>query len=468
MADTLYEKLWNSHVVSERADGSTLIYVDRHLLHEVSTPQSFVALGEAGRPVRRPMANLAVADHAVPTHDRDKPIADPQARAQVARLIENTAAFGVPYIELTSEAQGIAHVVGPELGFTLPGITIVCGDSHTSTHGAFGALAFGIGASECGVMMATQCLIQRRSKAMRVRVGGELHPLLSAKDLALCLIAKIGANGGGGYAIEYTGAAVERLSMAGRMTLCNMTIEAGGRVGLIAPDETTFAYVEGRRMAPKGRRWEQALDYWRTLPSGADAAYDREVTLDADALAPYVTWGTSPEEAAPITGRAPGPPRTSPIPASATGSRNRCAIWVSNPASRCPIFRSTGSSSAPAPMAGSKICGPPRRSSRASMSRLPSPPWWLRVRPRPSIRPSARGWTACSWTPASNGGSRDARCASRSTMTGWSPGQRCAATSNRNFEGRQGAGGRTHLMSPVMAAAAAVTGHLVDVRELGA
>jgi 3-isopropylmalate/(R)-2-methylmalate dehydratase large subunit len=467
MADTLYEKLWNSHVVSERADGSSLIYVDRHLLHEVSTPQSFVALKEAGRPVRRPMANLAVADHAVPTHDRDKPIADPQARAQVARLIENTAAFGVPYIELTSEAQGIVHVVGPELGFTLPGITIVCGDSHTSTHGAFGALAFGIGASECAVMMATQCLIQRRSKTMRVTVEGELHPLLSAKDMALCLIAKIGANGGGGYAIEYAGAAVERLSMAGRMTLCNMTIEAGGRVGLIAPDETTFAYVEGRRMAPKGKRWEQALDYWRTLPSGDGATYDREVTLDADALAPYVTWGTSPEEAAPITGRAPDP-ADEPDP----GKRHRIekslrymglepgVALTDIPIDRvfigsCTNGRIEDLRAAAAIVAGRRVV--PTVSAMVAPGSTATKHQAEREGLDRVFLDAGFAWreSGCSMCVAIN----DDRL---------EPGQRCAATSNRNFEGRQGAGGRTHLMSPAMAAAAAVTGHLVDVRELGA
>jgi 3-isopropylmalate/(R)-2-methylmalate dehydratase large subunit len=466
MTDTLYEKLWNSHLVSTRPDGSSLIYVDRHLLHEVSTPQSFVALQEGGRAVRRPMANLAMADHAVPTHDRDRPIADPQARAQVARLIENAAAFGVPYIPLTNEAQGIVHVVGPELGFTLPGITIVCGDSHTSTHGAFGALAFGIGASECAVVMATQCLLQRPSKTMRVEIAGALHPLLSAKDLALCLIAAIGANGGGGYAIEYTGAAVQALSMAGRMTLCNMTIEAGARVGLIAPDETTFAYLDGRRMAPKGKRWEQALDYWRTLPSGANAAYDCSVTLDADALAPYVTWGTSPEEAAPVTGRVPDPALEPDA-----GKRQRIAkslrymglepgaaladiaidrVFIGS----CTNGRIEDLRAAAAIVAGKHVApnvsgmvvpgstATKHQAEREGLDRI--------------FLDAGFEWreAGCSMCVAIN----DDRL---------EPGQRCAATSNRNFEGRQGAGGRTHLMSPAMAAAAAVTGHLVDVRELG-
>jgi 3-isopropylmalate/(R)-2-methylmalate dehydratase large subunit len=466
MAGTIYEKLWNSHLVSRRPDGASLIYIDRHLLHEVSTPQSFVALTEAGRGVRRPMSNLAVADHAVPTHDRDQPIADPQARAQVARLVENTAAFGVPYIPLTDEAQGIVHVVGPELGFTLPGITIVCGDSHTSTHGAFGALAFGIGASECAVMMATQCLLQRQSKTMQVRITGQLHPLLSAKDIALCLIAAIGTNGGTGYAIEYTGDAVERMSMAGRMTLCNMTIEAGARVGLIAPDETTFAYLEGRPMAPKGRQWDKALDYWRTLPSAADAIYDRAVTVDADELAPYVTWGTSPEEALPITGRVPDPDSESD-----PGKRQRIEksirymdlkpggalediaidrVFIGS----CTNGRIEDLRSAAAVVAGKRVAA------HVSAMVVPGSTKTKHMAEQEGLDRVFRD-AGFEW--------RDAGCSMCVAINDdrLKPGERCAATSNRNFEGRQGAAGRTHLMSPAMAAAAAITGHMVDVRQLG-
>jgi 3-isopropylmalate/(R)-2-methylmalate dehydratase large subunit len=467
MANTLYEKLWDSHTVSERPDGSSLIYVDRHLLHEISTPQSFIALSEAGRGVRRPLANLAVADHAVPTHDRDRPIADPQARAQVARLVENAAAFGVPYIPLTDAGQGIVHVIGPELGFTLPGITIVCGDSHTSTHGAFGALAFGIGASECAVVMATQCLLQRRSKTMRVAFTGELPPHVGAKDLALSLIAAIGSNGGGGFAIEYTGAVIDRMTMAGRMTLCNMTIEAGARVGLIAPDDTTFAFVEGRAMAPKGRHWEQALDHWRGLPSDPDAAYDRAVTVDAGALAPFVTWGTSPEEALPITGRVPDPDAEPDL-----GKRRRMARSLRYmdlvPGARlcdiaidrvfigsCTNGRIEDLREAAAIVAGRRV------SPGVAAMVVPGSTATRHQAEREGLdrifRDAGFAWreAGCSMCVAIN----DDRL---------EPGQRCAATSNRNFEGRQGAGGRTHLMSPAMAAAAALTGHLVDVRELGA
>ncbi len=465
MAQTLYEKLWSGHLVADRADGASLIYIDRHLLHEVSTPQSFVALQEGGRGVRRPTANLAVADHAVPTHDRDQPIADPMARAQVARLIENAAAFGVPYIALTDAAQGIVHVVGPELGFTLPGVSIVCGDSHTSTHGAFGALAFGIGASECAVVMATQCLVQRKSRAMQVRIDGELHRLLSAKDLALCLIAAIGTNGGAGYAIEYAGPAVDRLSMAGRMTLCNMTIEAGARVGLVAPDDTTFAYVEGRKMAPKGRQWEQALDYWRTLPSDPGALYDRTVTLDAANLAPYVTWGTSPEEAAPITGRVPDPDQEPDAakrlriaksirymglaPGAALSDIAIDRVFIGS----CTNGRIEDLRAAAAIVAGSRIA--------PGVSAMVVP-----GSTRTKILAEAEGLdrifldAGFEW--------REAGCSMCVAINDdrLKPGERCAATSNRNFEGRQGAGGRTHLMSPAMAAAAALAGHLVDVREV--
>jgi 3-isopropylmalate/(R)-2-methylmalate dehydratase large subunit len=465
MAETIYEKLWNGHVVSIRDDGSSLIYIDRHLLHEVSTPQSFVALKDGNRLVRRPKSNLAVADHAVPTRNRGQPISDPQARAQVARLVENTTAFGIPYIPLTDGAQGIVHVVGPELGFTLPGITIVCGDSHTSTHGAFGALAFGIGASECAVVMATQCLLQRQSCTMQVDISGELDPLLSAKDLSLHLIAEIGTNGGAGYAIEYTGQAVRALSMAGRMTLCNMTIEAGARVGLIAPDDTTFAYLEDRPMAPKGGMWEQALDYWRTLPTDSQAVYARAMTIDADGLAPYVTWGTSPEQAAPVTARVPDPAlETDPVKRERIEKSLRYmglkpgALLSDTPIDRvfigsCTNGRIEDLRSAAAIVAGKRVA------SSVSAMVVPGSTATKHQAEREGLdrifRDAGFEWreAGCSMCVAIN-------------EDRLRPEERCAATSNRNFEGRQGPGGRTHLMSPVMAAAAAITGHLVDVREL--
>jgi 3-isopropylmalate/(R)-2-methylmalate dehydratase large subunit len=465
LSRTLYQKLWDSHVVSTRRDGASLIYIDRHLLHEVSTPQSFVALKEGGRRVRHPNANLAVADHAVPTHDRDKPIADPQARDQVQRLIDNTAAFGVPYIPLDDPAQGIVHVVGPEQGFTLPGITIVCGDSHTSTHGAFGALAFGIGASECAVVMATQCLLQRPSPTMRVDVAGRLGPWVSAKDLALHLIALIGANGGSGYAIEYTGDVVAALSMAGRMTLCNMTIEAGARVGLIAPDETTFAYLAGRPMAPVGDDWTKAVEYWRTLRSDPLAEYDRSITIDADQLEPYVTWGTSPQDASPISGRVPDPDLEIDMDKRQRLEKALRYMGLSPGSPLSDIFidrafiGSCTNSRIEDLRAAAAIVTGRHVASWVSAMVVPGSTATKLMAEREGLDVIFRN-AGFEW--------RDAGCSMCVAINDdrLEPGQRCASTSNRNFEGRQGNGGRTHLMSPAMAAAAAIAGHLVDVREL--
>ena len=464
MGRTLYQKLWDSHLVSTRPDGSSLIYIDRHLLHEVSTPQSFIALEEGKRRVRHPAANLAVADHAVPTHDRDKPIADRQARDQVQRLIDNTAAFGVPYIPLNDPAQGIVHVVGPEQGFTLPGITIVCGDSHTSTHGAFGALAFGIGASECAVVMATQCLLQRPSPTMRVHVSGQLGIGVGAKDLALHLIATIGANGGSGFAIEYTGETVTALSMAGRMTLCNMTIEAGARVGLIAPDETTFAYLAGRPMAPSGDDWEKAVAYWRTLKTDPLADYDRSIEIDAGTLEPYVTWGTSPQDAGPISGRVPDPAAESDL-----GKRPRLekalrymGLYPGMALSDISIDRAFIGSCTNSRIEDLRAAAAVARGRHVapgvSAMVVPGSTATKAMAEREGLDVIFRD-AGFEW--------RDAGCSMCVAINDdrLEPGQRCASTSNRNFEGRQGAGGRTHLMSPAMAAAAAIAGHLVDVRE---
>jgi 3-isopropylmalate/(R)-2-methylmalate dehydratase large subunit len=460
----LYEKLWNSHLVSNRPDGSSLIYIDRHLLHEISTPQSFEQLRETGRRVRRPQANLAVADHAVPTRDRDRPIADPQARAQVDRLIANAAAFDIPYIELTDADQGIVHVIGPELGLTLPGATIVCGDSHTSTHGAFGALAFGIGASECAVVMATQCLLQRKSRTMEVRIDGTLGRWVTAKDLALCLISIIGAHGGAGYAIEYTGVTVGGLSMAGRMTLCNMTIEAGARVGLIAPDDVTFAFLDGRKMAPKGAEWARALDSWRRLPTDTGARYDRSIGLDAAGVAPFVTWGASPEDALPITGRTPDPADESDHGKRARIARSLRYMGLSPGAAlsgvaidrvfigSCTNGRIEDLRSAASVVAGRRIAA------GVSAMVVPGSTATKHLAEREGLDRIFRD-AGFEW--------RDAGCSMCVAINEdrLRPGERCAATSNRNFEGRQGPGGRTHLMSPAMAAAAAIAGHLVDVRE---
>ena len=304
---TLFDKIWDSHVVEQRPDGSCLLYIDRHMVHEVTSPQAFEGLRLAGRGVRRPGQTLALADHNVPTANRDQGISDPDSRLQVETLERNCAEFGVPYFGMTDVRQGIVHIVGPEQGFTLPGMTIVCGDSHTATHGAFGALAFGIGTSEVEHVLATQTLIQKPARNMRVTVEGSLPAGVTAKDMTLAIIGLIGTAGGTGHVIEYAGGAVQFLSMEGRMTLCNMAIEGGARAGLVAPDEKTFAYLKGRPMAPEGADWDRAVEYWRTLPSDAGAAYDKEITLNAADIAPQVTWGTSPEDVIPVTAAVPDP-----------------------------------------------------------------------------------------------------------------------------------------------------------------
>ncbi|MBL0966747.1 MAG: 3-isopropylmalate dehydratase large subunit, partial [Blastomonas sp.] len=317
-ARTLYEKIWDAHVVDQRDDGTAIIFIDRHLVHEVTSPQAFEGLRMAGRKVRRPDLTLAVPDHNVPTTARVDaagnriPIADPESRAQLEALERNAPAFGVPYISATDIRQGIVHVIGPEQGFTLPGITLVCGDSHTTTHGAFGALAFGIGASECGTVMASQCLVQKRARTMRVELVGTLPGWVSAKDVALALIARIGADGARGFAVEYAGPAIAAMDMAGRMTLCNTTIEAGSRIGLVAPDDVTFAYLEGRPGAPKGDDWDKAVRHWKGLASDSYAEFDRIETLDVSALDPHVTWGTSPDQGAPVGEHVPDPALAAP------------------------------------------------------------------------------------------------------------------------------------------------------------
>ena len=465
MPRTLYDKLWDSHIVADLGDGQALLYIDRHLLHEVSSPQAFVALREAGRKLRRPETHLAVADHAVPTRARGVSIADPLARAQVAELETNVAQFGVPYATLDGAAQGIVHVIGPESGFTLPGTTLVCGDSHTTTHGAFGALAFGIGASEQGTVMAAQCLRQSRAKTMRVELHGRLDPTLSAKDIALTLIAKIGANGAVGYAVEYTGPAIAQLAMAGRMTLCNMTIEAGSRIGLVAPDETTFAFLKGRRLAPQGADWDAAVRYWQTLPSDPDATYDRAVELDLGAIAPQVSWGTSPNQTLPIDACIPDPASLSD-PAARREADKAIAYMGLTPGQpleavqithafigSCTNGRIEDLRAAAAILRGRRVApgvkaiavpGSAATRAQAEAEGLDT-----------VFREAGFEWryAGCSMCVAMN----DDRLV---------PGERCASTSNRNFEGRQGPGGRTHLMSPAMAAAAAVTGRLTDVRRL--
>lgn len=464
---TLYEKLWSSHVVRDYGDGSALIYVDRHLLHEVSTPQSFLAIEGRGRSVRRPAANLAVPDHAVPTRGRDGPISDPQARAQTDRLAKNVARHAIPFIALDDPRQGIVHIIGPEQGFTLPGATLACGDSHTSTHGAFGTLAFGVGASECGIVMATQCIRQRKSKAMRVEVTGTRSPWVSAKDVALAVIRRIGANGAAGYAIEYAGPVISAMSMAERMTLCNMTIECGARVGLVAPDETTFAFLKGLPMAPAGALWDQAVAYWRTLAPDPDATYDRHERIDVSDLAPHVTWGTSPEDALPITGRVPDP---ADEPDAQRRERRRRALAYMGLEAGTPLERIAIDHA----FIGSCTNGrleDLRAAAAVVRGRRVAPGVTAIVVPGSGpVRTRAEEEGLAEVFLAAGFEWRQPGCSMCVAMNGdrLAPGERCASTSNRNFEGRQGIGGRTHLMSPAMVAAAAIAGHLVDVRALDA
>ena len=465
MARTLFDKIWDSHLVDVQDDGTSLLYIDRHLVHEVTSPQAFEGLKAAGRGVRRPEATLAVCDHNVPTTDRSGGIDDEESRIQIETLERNCAEFGIPYFSMSDVRQGIVHIIGPEQGMTQPGMTIVCGDSHTSTHGAFGALAFGIGTSEVEHVLAAQTLVQRPAKNMRIAVEGDPPFEITAKDMILAMIGKIGAAGGTGYVIEYAGKAIRDLSMAGRMTVCNMSIEAGARAGLIAPDETTFAYLEGRPMAPKGGQWEQAVAYWRTLPSDEGAAYDEEVTLDAADIAPQVTWGTNPGQVLPITGVVPDPAQ------EANGGRRRAmeraleymGLEPGTPLTdiridqvfigSCTNARIEDLRAVARVVEGRKLAD--------GVGAMVVPGSGL-VKEQAEAEGLDRIFIAAGFEWRAPG------CSMCLAMNAdrLKPGERCASTSNRNFEGRQGKGGRTHLMSPVMAAAAALAGHITDVREL--
>ncbi len=462
---TLYDKVWDMHVVKSYPDGTDLLYIDRHLVQEVSSPQAFAGLAAAGRGLRRRDAHIAVADHAVPTRNRAVALRQGLAAAQVARLIENCGNHGITYIPMRDRRHGIVHVIGPELGFTLPGATLVCGDSHTSTHGAFGAIAFGIGSSEVESVFATQCLPQRRQKTMRVTVTDTLPSGVTVKDLILALIARIGVGGAVGHAIEYAGPAVEAMSMEERMTLCNMSIEAGARIGMVAPDETTLAWLDARPLAPLPEHLDAAREHWHDLRSDPDAVFDREVDIDASTLSPYVSWGTTPEQSLPVTGYVPDPSqvedpdrrarmeRSLEYMALAPGTALRDVridrVFIGS----CTNGRLEDLRSAARVVAGRTVA--------AGVTAMVVP-GSMAVR----LAAEAEGldrlfldagfeWrgSGCSMCVAMN----DDRLA---------PGERCASTSNRNFEGRQGKGGRTHLMSPAMAAAAALTGRLTDVREL--
>jgi 3-isopropylmalate/(R)-2-methylmalate dehydratase large subunit len=461
---TLFDKIWDSHVVDRLPDGTCVLYIDRHLVHEVTSPQAFEGLRLAGRAVRRPDATIAVADHNVPTTDRRAGIAEPESRLQVDTLEQNVAAFGVPYIPVLDPRQGIVHIIGPELGISLPGTTIVCGDSHTSTHGAMGALAFGIGTSEVEHVLATQTLLQRPARNMMVRVDGTLGRGVSAKDLVLAIIGRIGTAGGNGHVIEYAGEAIRALDMAGRMTVCNMTIEAGARAGLIAPDETTFAYIKGRPLAPAGAALEQAIAYWRTLPSDPGAQYDKTVGLDASTVAPMVTWGTNPEKVLPISG-------TIPDPADATDAAEQAQMTrMLNYMGLQPGQKLTDLA-IDVVFIGSCTNGrieDLRAAANIVDGRRVAPGVRALVVPGSGlVKQQAEAEGLDRILLAAGFEWREAGC---SMCLGMNPdkltnGQRCASTSNRNFEGRQGPGGRTHLVSPAMAAAAAVTGRLTDVRD---
>ncbi|MEI5668406.1 3-isopropylmalate dehydratase large subunit [Bosea sp. CCNWLW174] len=462
---TLYDKVWDTHVVRDYPDGTSLLYIDRHLVQEVSSPQAFEGLKARGGRFRRPFAHIAVADHAVPTLHRERPLAPGLAANQVKRLRENVEEFGISYIPMRDRRHGIVHVIGPELGFTLPGATLVCGDSHTCTHGAFGALAFGIGSSECESVFATQALRQRKQKRMRVLFHGELRPGVGVKDMILALIARIGTSGGGGHAMEYAGPTIARLSQEERMTLCNMSIEAGSRVGMVAPDETTFAYIKGSPLAPKGALWEQALRDWRTLASDADAVFDREVVIDVGELEPHISWGTTPEETLPISGSVPDPSREKDAVRRSRMERSIAYMGLvpGTPLKEIAIDRVfIGSCTngriedlrrAAAVVRGRKVA--------ASVTAIVVPG-------SAAVRLRAEGEGLDLIFREAGFEWRDSGCSMCVAMNDdrLSPGQRCASTSNRNFEGRQGVGGRTHLMSPEMAAAAAISGRLADSREL--
>ncbi len=468
---TLYEKIWAAHVVERRDDGTCLIYIDRHLVHEVTSPQAFDGLRLADRKVRRPDLTLAVPDHNLPTtqrvdaQGRELPIADPESAAQLDALRRNTTEFGIDYIDANAVQQGIVHVIGPELGFTLPGTTLVCGDSHTSAHGALGALAFGIGTSEVEHVLATQTLLLSQSKTMEVRVDGELGFGVSAKDVILAIVGRLGAAGGTGYVIEFTGSVIRNLSIEGRLTIANMSIEAGARAGLVAPDETTFAYLKGRPMAPSGQAWDDAVAYWRTLPSDADAVYDKTLVLDAAEIAPGLTWGTSPEDFVSITGVVPDP-ESFADPAkriAAQKSLDYMGLTAGTPMTEVAVQHVFIGS-----CTNSRIEDLRAAASIADGRHVAAGVRALVVPGSGQVKRQAEAEGLDRIFKMAGFEWREPGCSMCLAMNPDKvpPGERCASTSNRNFVGRQGPGARTHLVSPAMAAAAAVTGHLSDVREL--
>ena len=457
---TLFEKIWDAHVVSEPTGRSPLIYIDLHLVHEVTSPQAFDGLRAAGRPVRQPSRTVATVDHNIPTEPRGTPILDPIAAKQIQALQKNCKEFGIRFFDMDSPEQGIVHVIGPELGFTQPGLTIVCGDSHTSTHGAFGSLAFGIGTSEVEHVLATQCLAQRKPKTMNIVVNGRLPEGVTAKDLALGVIGQIGTDGATGFVIEYSGEVVRGLSMEGRMTLCNMSIEAGARAAMVAPDETTFAYVKSRRFAPQGEAWDKAITYWRTLVSDPGAHFDKILTIDAATLAPFVTWGTNPGMVVQITGRVPdlnGGDRK-----ATEQALQYMGLQPGTPIENISIDRV---------FIGS--CTNSRLEDLRAAARV-AKGYHVNPKVRAMVVPGSQAIKHAAEQEGLHRVFQDAgfewRESGCSMCLGMNPdilqpGERCASTSNRNFEGRQGRGGRTHLVSPMMAAAAAIAGHFTDIRN---
>ncbi|MBC27009.1 MAG: 3-isopropylmalate dehydratase large subunit [Rhodospirillaceae bacterium] len=460
---TLFEKIWDSHLVDVQEDGTCLLYIDRHLTHEVTTPQPYEGLRQAGRGVRRPDATIAVLDHNVPTDWNEK--IDEDSQLQIDTLRRNCAEFGVELYEVDDARNGIVHVIGPEQGFTLPGTIIVCGDSHTATHGAFGALAFGVGTSEVEHVLATQTLIQAPARSMRISVDGDLPAGCSAKDLILAVIAKIGTAGGTGHVIEYAGPAIEALTMEGRMTVSNMTIEAGARAGLVAPDNTTFAYLQGRPRAPKGDQWHQAVSYWKTLPSDKGANYDKEVIMDVSGIVPQVTWGTSPELVAPITSQVPDPADAPTEDARDSWRRaiDYMGLRAGMNMAGIPVDRGFIGSCTNGRIEDIRAAAEVAKGRKVSDSvRAIVVPGSGLVKQQAEEEGLDRILTEAGFEWRSPGCSM---CIAMNTDR-LEPGERCASTSNRNFEGRQGREGRTHLVSPAMAAAAAVTGKLTDVRGM--
>ena len=462
---TLFDKIWDDHVVERLEDETCLLYIDRHLVHEVTSPQAFEGLRAAGRRVHAPGATIATVDHNVPTSDRRDGIKEPESRLQVETLQENVREFGVPFFDVLDDRQGIVHIIGPEQGISLPGMTIVCGDSHTSTHGAMGALAFGIGTSEVEHVLATQTLLQKPAKNMLVEVNGTLPPGCTAKDVVLAIIGRIGTAGGTGHVIEYAGSVIRGLDMAGRLTVCNMSIEGGARAGLIAPDETTFAYIKGRPFAPQGEDFDRAVAYWKTLPSDPGAHYDTVVRIDASEIAPMVTWGTNPEAVLPITGAVPDPADVTDDAARAQMQRmlEYMGLTAGTKLTDIPVdvvFVGSCTNGRIEDLRAAAAVARGRKVAENVRALIVPGSGLVKLQAEEEGLAQIFLDAGFEW--------REPGCSMCLAMNPDKllPGQRCASTSNRNFEGRQGQGGRTHLVSPAMAAAAAVTGHLTDIREL--